>query len=323
MKRTLTQYGSIFFMLAFWLCMFAEIAPASDYPVAIMDQSGRTIQMSRPFKRIISLYGAHTENLFSLGLDAEIIGVTQNEVYPPQALKRPQFSYHDDLEKFLAAKPDLVLIRPMIDRGYARLTDGLARHGVTVVSLQPTTLAEIYAYWQTLGGLTGTQTRAADMIRQFQAAIDQIEARTKLIEPKKQVYFEAIHSRMKTFSPDSIPMVVLKIAGGLNVAQDAEPVRETNIASYGKEKIMSKADQIDVFLAQSGIMNQPSTELIREEPGFHVIKAVQNNQIFLVDEMLVSRPTLRLLDGIGTIERILYPDRLASVGQRIRTEVRD
>jgi len=47
------------------------------------DESGSRITVKEPFKRIISLYGAHTENLFSLGLDLEIIGVSENEAYPP------------------------------------------------------------------------------------------------------------------------------------------------------------------------------------------------------------------------------------------------
>ena len=37
------------------------------------------------------------------------------------------FSYHDDPERFLGARPDLVLIRPMIARGYPRLVLRLKR----------------------------------------------------------------------------------------------------------------------------------------------------------------------------------------------------
>ena len=91
----------------------------------VFDQAGRKLMIDKPYRRIISLYGAHTENLFRLGLNDSIIGVSRHESFPPQALEKPVFSYHDDLEKFLAARPDLVLIRPMIDRGYARLVSRL------------------------------------------------------------------------------------------------------------------------------------------------------------------------------------------------------
>jgi len=274
----------------------------------VVDQAGRRITVNEPFNRIISLYGAHTENLFSLGLDPEIIGVSRNEIYPEKARGKPEFSYHEDPEKFLAAQPDLVLIRPMIDRGYPKLIRRLESSGITVLSFQPSTIEEMFDYWKTLGTLTGRAERAAGMIEYFKKSIQQYNRLTAGISKKKRVYFEAIHSKMKTFSPDAMPMFALKIAGGINVAADAAPVRKTNIAAYGKERILAKSSEIDVYLAQKGVMNNPTVSLIKNEPGFHIIKAVEQDRIYLIDEMRVSRPTLRLIDGIGHIGAVLYPD---------------
>ncbi len=54
-------------------------------------------------------------------------------------------------------------------------------------------------------------------------------------------------------------------------------------------------------------MNRPTLLLIKNEPGFSAIKAVRDNEIFIIDEMIVSRPTLRLLQGIRKIGYFLYP----------------
>ena len=275
----------------------------------IVDQGGRVLKVDNPFKRIISLYGAHTENLFSLGMDDEIIGVSAHEVYPPRALQKPAYSYHDDPEKFLAAKPDLVLIRPMIDRGYPQFVRRLEKSGITVVSLQPGTIDELYSYWEILGILSGKRPQALQLIDQFRIATQHLELLTTAIEVRKRVYFEAIHNRMKTFSPNSMAIFTLQTAGGINVAADARPVRKTNIAFYGKERILSRAAEIDVYLAQYGAMNTPTIRMIKEEPGFRAIKAIQNNEIYIIDEHLVSRPTFRLLDGVLEIGKILYPER--------------
>jgi ABC-type Fe3+-hydroxamate transport system, periplasmic component len=276
--------------------------------------SDREITVEKPFKRIISLYGAHTENLFSLGLDREIIGVSENEAYPPPALTKPVFSYHDDAEKFIAARPDLVLIRPMIAQGYKNLVLKLQKAGITVVSLQPTTVDEMYSYWKKLGMLTGKEKKAEKMIEKFRTGLLEINSLVKTIPPseQKRVYFEAIHSQMKTFSPSSIAIFALKTAGGVNIADDAKAVRGTNIAAYGKERILSRADEIDVYLAQKGTMNRSTVKTIAEEAGFKAIKAVRNREIYIIDEKIVSRPTLRLLDGIQEIGRILYPDRFTT-----------
>lgn len=271
---------------------------------------GKKESKERPFKRIISLYGAHTENLFSLGLDKEIVGVSVNETHPPCVLTKSVFSYHDDAEKFIAARPDLVLIRPMIARGYRNLILKLREAGIRVVSLQPTTADEMYSYWRNLGTLTGRENRAEEMIRRFREELMRIDSLVREVPPsrRKRVYFEAIHSRMKTFSPCSIAIFALKAAGGVNIADDAESVRGTNIAAYGKERILSRAGEIDVYLAQTGTMNRVNTANIVDEGGFKAIKAVKNGEIYTVDEKIVSRPTLRLLDGIHEISRILYPE---------------
>ena len=284
---------------------------ASHRTTSFIDRSGNNIVVKAPFKRIISLYGAHSENLFSLGLDKEIIGVSKNEAYPPRATTKPVFSYHDDAEKFIAARPDLILIRPMIAGGYLNLVLKLQRAGITVVSLQPRTVDEMYSYWKKLGMLIGKESRADEMIKAFHAGLNRINLLVKDISPskKKKVYFEAIHSKMKTFSPSSIAIFALKSAGGINVAHDAQARRETNIASYGKERILSHAEEIEIYLAQRGPMNHAKISCIKEEGGFSAIKAVREGKVYIIDEKIVSRPTMRLLDGIYEIGRILYPAR--------------
>ena len=282
----------------------------SVWAESITDQDGAEINFARPFTKIISLYPAHTENLFSLGLDQEIIGVSRNDTYPDKAALKPKFHYREDPEKFLAALPDLVLVRPMIYRAYPDLISKLKMAGITVISLQPTSIDGAYTYWRTLGALTGRSAEAEEMIMKFNTGLGRITALVSTIEPesRQNVYFEAIHKKMKTFSPESIAAFALKTAGGINVAEDAESVRNTNIAYYGKEKILSKALQIDFFLAQNGKMNRITTNIIKNEPGFSAINAVQKDMIGIIDEAIVSRPTLRLLKGIETIGKFLYPE---------------
>ena len=273
----------------------------------IIDNDGRVIQPKNSFQRIISLYAAHTRNLIDMGAGAQIVAVGRSDKQRPEL---PKLSFRDDPERLLALKPDLVLIRPMLSRSYPQMVERLEANGVTVVSLQPTSVDEMFRYWENLGVLSGHQDETSRMIARFGAGLVEINRQVERIpaEKRKKVYFESIHKRMKTFAPESMAMFVLESAGGINVATDAVQVRKSNIAAYGKERILSKAKIIDIFLAQQGRMNQVSTEMIINEPGFQVIKAVQESQVFLVDEKLVSRPTLGMLEGIRTIFGILYSE---------------
>jgi iron complex transport system substrate-binding protein len=295
----------------FIVALLSWAVPEQSYAGQVVtDTAGRTIQVDTPFTRIISLYGAHTRNLKNLGLDDEIIGICPMDRWTG----KPQFSYHDGLEKFLAARPDLVLIRPMIDRAYASLVKGFEKAGIVVVSLQPGSVDDMFDYWLALGSLTGKMNQAQQMVTAFKNDVSRILSVTSKLLDKKKVYFEAIHSRMKTFTHGSMAIFALETAGGVNIAQDAPSVRGTNIAFYGKERILSHAHEIDVFLAQKGAMNQPTIKMIKAEPGFDVIRAVKDDQIFIVDEKIVSRPTMDLLKGIHTIAEILYPGILEKGG---------
>jgi len=66
-------------------------------------------------------------------------------------------------------------------------------------------------------------------------------------------------------------------------------------------------------------MNRPTVSMIKSETGFSAIKAVYDNQIFIIDEQIVSRPTLRLLEGIYEIGKILYPDVFDEKTRKILT----
>ena len=297
--------------LVLLVCVFSMILVCKAYALSIVDRTGRTIEFTRPFHRIISLYPAHTENLFYMGAGNNVVAVSPTTTFPPKALKKPKISYHDDAEKFVMFNPDLVLIRPMIYHGHRKLIDKLESMGITVVSLQPTSVNRMFAYWLDLGRLTGREKAARDMISYFKKEVARIQKIVSRIPMKdrKRVYFESIHRKMTTFSPSAIEIFALKTAGGINIASDARPIRHSNIAQYGKERIIAHARDIDVFLAQRGRMNPISLKRIEEEPGFNVIKAVKEHHVYIIDETIVSRPTMRLLDGIVRIAKILYPER--------------
>jgi len=309
MKFTKACFFSLVFFL---LAVFGHAGDETSFYMVdqntLVDQKGRHVAIDKPFKRIISLYGAHTENLFYLGLDQEIIGVTQSDKYPEKALTKKIFSQRDDPEKYLVEAPDLVLIRPMLDRGYARLFDRLEKSGIVVLSLQPKNIEEMFKYWEVLGVLSGRKKEAGMMIKRFKQSVAAYQMITNDVKERYHVYFEAIHTKMKTFTRGAMADFVLTASGGINVAADGSPSRGTNIAIYGKERILSKSSQIDVFISQRGPMNRITREMIKNEPGFHIIKAVQDNRIFIVDEKIVSRPTMRLLYGISKIGTYLYPD---------------
>lgn len=278
--------------------------------IEITDAEGKTIKMEKAAEKIISLYSAHTENLFSLGLDREIIGVGTSDVYPPAVKQKKVYDYKADPENIIAVKPDLVLIRPFIRKSVPDFVKALEEAGINVVSLYPEKFDEFEDYIRKLGVLTGKTEKAEELLNKFKEDMDEIHSVTKDKNPKVRVYFESTEKEYRTVTKDSMAARVIEIAGGVNIADDAVPVSETSsIASYGLEKIIEKGDKIDVYVSQSGAMNaggNPHSISIR--PGFSAIKAVKENRIYNIDEKLVSSPTFRYAKGIMELARMLYPE---------------
>lgn len=300
----------VFYMVLLISCTFT-ISPAYGRESEIFtDANGKQIPISRPFTRIISLYSAHTENLCSLGANEHIIGISQSDDYPEDILDKPRFSYREDAEKFIGHKPDLVLVRPMIERSYPQFIKKLRRAHITVISLQPNSVDDLFDYWRTLAMLTGKKQEVENMISAFNKRLSDVRQSLDILVDHKRpkVYFQSIHSKSKTFAPESIAVFALKQAGGINIGADARQVRKTNIAFYGKEQILAKGAEIEIFLAQRGRMNPITKETILKEPGYKAIKAVREGKVFLIEESLVSRPTLRIAEGIEKLFAIFYPE---------------
>jgi iron complex transport system substrate-binding protein len=259
----------------------AKVGNGSDMKpgVLFVDDCGYSVSMENPAVRIISLYSAHTENLYSLGLEDEIIGVGRADDYPPEVSEKKVFDYRSDPEKVIAVEPDLVLIRPFIMKSSPNFVLALKNAGINVVCLYPERFEEFDGYVQRLAQLTGKEVDAEELLEQFHLSIEEIRKKTGPLYGSVRVYFESTGSDYRTITPDSMAATAIHFAGGLNIAGDAVGLHKgTSIASYGAERLLQKANEIDVYVAQKGRMNPGITpDVIKKRPGFHVTVSMKRS----------------------------------------------
>lgn len=285
--------------------------------IQFKDDLGNEIKLDKSAKRIISLYSAHTENLFALGLDEEIIGVGRSDAYPPKAVTKNRFDYRADPEKVIAAEPDLVLIRPFIKKSKPEFIEALEKANIKVVCLYPDKFEEFPDYIEKLAMLTGKEEKADTLLKEFDEDLKEAEERSKNIKDKVNVFFESTETEYRTVSTESMAAMAIKLAGGNNIADDAKPMREgTSIASYGEERLLEKGDKIDVYVSQRGAMNAGGNlHSITIRPGFNTIKAIKEGRVFTINEKLVSSPTFRFSKGIKELSRMFYPDMMDNLDE--------
>src|SRR5258706_4952099 len=90
------------------LCGYAF---ASDQEIRVVDDTGRSVVLPMPARRIISLAPHTTELLFAAGAGSRIIATVDYSDYPPAARAIPRIGGSSglDLERILALKPDLIV----------------------------------------------------------------------------------------------------------------------------------------------------------------------------------------------------------------------
>ena len=276
----------------------ARAGEAESSEIRFIDARGQEIVLDQPAERIISLYSAHTENLYALGAGDRLIGGSNSEVYPEEATRLPVYHYREDPEKVIAAMPDLVLVRPMIERVAPEYIGALERAGLTVASLYPDTADEFGDYIRTLALITGTEETAEALLADREARIQAIAQSVEGVDPVR-VFFETSADPLRTLTPDALAATSVALAGGVLVTDDADENPGSSMVEYPVEKLLEKADQVEVYVAQLGGMNKTVTEAdIYSRPGYSALRAIQHGNVLVIDEKLVASPTFRQLDGV-------------------------
>jgi len=274
--------------------------------IEVISESGKTVDLAKSHTKIISLYGAHTDVLINIGAMGNLVGVDKSNT----DLGIEVFSYKDSVEKFISAKPDLILIRPMIRDRFSGLIRSLKNANLTVVTIKPTKFEELDNYWLTLGKLSGHEKQAIKYTDDFHKNLSLLKKKADSIpsNERKTVFFEARHKTNQTTSLDGIPAYILGVLDINNIAYDATPTKKgSSVANFPKELLLSRGEKIDVYLAQYGAMNRPTVDIIKKAPGYKAIRAIREDRVYIIDEYNVSRPTNGLLDGIKEIGHVVYP----------------
>lgn len=288
---------------------------ANNMAIQIVDDMGDTVSLDKPAERIISLYSAHTENLYHLGLGDKIIGVGTSDIYPVDVLSKQVFDYKSDPENIIAAQPDLVLVRPFINRKVPDFINTLKQSGIKVASLYPEAYDKFDEYVEKIGKLTGSEDIAKEKLEKFYSDIENVKKLMANIEDKKTVYFESSENGYKTVTADSMPGLAIGYAGGINVAKDVGPYKDgSSIAEFGIERILENAENIDVFISQRGVMNAGGNyHSIVIRPGFDTLKAVKEDRVHIINQKLISSPTFRYAKGVKEMARLIYPEQMNDI----------
>jgi len=273
---------------------------ATPGPVTLTDDEGTTVVIAEEPQKIVSLTPAATETLFAIGAGDRVVAKVQDITpYPPEADDLPVVATFDgtDVEKIVALEADLVIAGGL---GFTKpdVVTQLRGLDIPVVVVYASDLDTALADIELIGQAAWAADEAATLTADMRADLDELAALTTDL-PKPRVFYEIdTFNAIYTTPDDFVAAELLRLAG-------AEPI--TTDASYviSLEKLVA-ADPEIILLGDTA--SGATAELVAARPGWGGMTAVVNGDIFPVDDVVITRPGPRLVDGLRALITAIHPD---------------
>lgn len=280
-----------------------EESAEKAYPVTLTDAVGNEVTLEKAPENIISMMPSNTEILFALGLEDEIIGVSDYDDYPEEATEKEKIGGQEfNVEAIIALDPDLVFGHESAfgigEEGYKQLEDA----GIPVFVVQNAgNFEETYETITTIGQLTDKQEEAEKVIDEMKTKVDEVLAKIEDVEEEKTVFVETSPAPdIYTPGQGTFVQEILNMIGAKNIADDGEDwfvMDPEEIVNRNPDVIIVMYDYIDT-----------AVEDVYKRDGFDTITAIQDEQVIQVDENLTSRTGPRLAEGLEEFAKAIYPE---------------
>jgi iron complex transport system substrate-binding protein len=284
--------------------------------------------------RIVSLVPSATEMLFALGLGDDIVAVTHECDYPPEATRLPRVTrdklprgltpaqidaavkertlngesiYELDTKALHQLQPDLIVTQALCQvcavsyddvRDIAEEIDSQPM----VLALDPHTVGEVLGDARTIAQATDTKDEAVDLIRETSERIDRIRLAVRGAHRPKVVALEWLEPPYA--AGHWVPQLI-EFAGGEDLLGFAGEKSEEQswelIAASQPDIVIVMPCGFDAEIAHR------ESEMQRDR-----LAALGAGQVVAVDAAAYfSRPGPRIIEGLELLAHILHPELVA------------
>jgi len=267
-------------------------------------EAGPTDSAAKP-ARIVSLAPNLTEILFELGLAEQVVAVSSDSDYPPEAAGRQQLGtfWQPDAEAIIAARPDLVIA---LDFEQQRaVAETLKRLGYRVLTLKIKTIQDLFAAIDGIGAAAGCEHQAHQLTGRIKEQMESLKSRFGSAD-KVKVLWVVQTEPLRVAGTNTFVSELLEFAGGLNAiaptVQQYPQIAAEEMLACAPQVIVQSAMAADDLGAQ-----QEAAELFWKQ--WPALPAVKNGRVYVVDSDTILRLGPRLPKGIEDLARCLHPQK--------------
>jgi iron complex transport system substrate-binding protein len=281
--------------------------------------------------RIVSLVPSATELLFELGLGDDVVAVTHECDYPPEAAELPHITYSVipeglpaaeidaqvrdlteagepiyglDEELLVELEPELIVTQALcavcaVSYDDVRAVATRIDTSPKVLSLDPHTLGEVMGDVRTLAQATGRRDEGVELVARASGRIDRVRLAVRDAEPVRVAALEWLDP---VYAAGHWTPQLIAHAGGEDVlgmpGEHSEQRSWDDIVAAEPDVVVAMPCGYDAARSWEEALDHRE-ELRRV--GAHEVVAVDAAGYF-------SRPGPRLVDGLEVLAHVLHPD---------------
>lgn len=256
------------------------------YAAQYVDAVGRSVELSAPPRRIVSLVPSVTEIIYALHAEDQLVGVTDFCNYPPAATTKQSIGSYADpgLETVASLSPDLIIMG--VASSDQVLLDQFEQLGVPVYLVSATSLHGTMDTIIRLGELTGHQSQAQLLVAAMSKQIEKV---------KRMRHSHAVRTLV------CVMIKPLIVAAGATLADDL-------ITMAGGSNVAAALQRYPTISMEAVLAYDPELIIVSPHPGtpnpadfflnWPQLQAVRNKHVINVPADLLQRPGPRLVDGL-------------------------
>jgi iron complex transport system substrate-binding protein len=267
----------------------------------VSDETGRTVRIPVPVRRVVSLAPSVTESIYALGLENLLVGDTDYCDYPEAATKLHKVggATNPSLEEIAQLKPDVVLVIKSLNR--LETVRQLERLGIATYSADPHNLDEIRNSLHRLADVLGNPSAGEALDRTLLEREKALQQKLQSAQPVAALFVvwtdPLISVGKHTFIADA-----LAHAGAASVVESLQDWPRISL-----EEVVRLQPQFLVFANSHSDQVARDVEALAKRPGWNLLGAVKNQKFAVISEA-INRPAPRLFSAVEDLARQLHPE---------------
>lgn len=267
----------------------------------VQDETGRSVRIPIPVRRVVSLAPSMTESLYALGMDNLLVGDTDYCDYPPAAMKKHKVggATNPSLEEIAALRPDVVLVTKSLNR--LETVQQLERLGIAAYATDPHSVDEIRSSVHRLAEILGNPAAGEALDIEMTRQENGLRQRLQNIAPKRVLFVvwtdPLISVGKHTFIADA-----LTHAGAISVVDSPQDWPQMSL-----EEMVRLQPEFLVFASGHSDAISRDVDALAKRPGWEELEAVKHRKFAVISDA-VNRPAPRLLSAVEELARQLHPE---------------